>query len=202
MSYYAVDLLSSLPSGSSGGGSTVETPQETAPSRPEPVEEVPPEAIRTVDKKPKKKPLPKPVPKPAAKTPAKVPSWATADSLPTAEESPKPSAGGANRFGSGSSPAVTGTPFPYPWYLKTVSDKLESQWKPPPEFRNDTKCQVLFIIHADGKVTGAKVTKDSGDAFFDQLALRAVLYAGNMPPLPTGFREPELRVYMTFEGKK
>jgi len=201
MSYYAVDLLVALPSASSGGSPSVSVPVESVAAPSISVPDVPEEAIAVPEKNPKKHPAPaKKVPKPAEKTAAKVPTWATADSL-RSEETERPSRAGSAQGGSSNAAATTGTPFPYPWYLKTVSDRLERQWKPPEELRNNTRTQVVFVIRPNGQVSGAKVAKDSGDAFFDQLALRAVHNAGSMPPLPSGFREPELRVFMTFEGK-
>jgi TonB family protein len=196
MSYYAVDLLSVVPAGSTGGGSAAVTPAEPAPP-PEPVRSLPREAIKVADKKHPPKPVRPPPTKPATKTTPKVPSWAQTDSFAQDEAAKKPS-----NVGASGAAAAAGQPFPYPWYLKTVSDRLEKQWRPPEEFQTNTACQVRFVIQSNGQVSGVKIAKPSGDAFFDQLALRAVLDAGAMPPLPSGFNESELRVFMTFEGKK
>jgi len=111
------------------------------------------------------------------------------------------SGAGAGGGGSGIT-AEAGTPFPFPWYLKSVTEKLDRQWRPPQEFAADTLCQVVFTIHRDGQISDSKIEKASGDAFFDQLALRAVLYGNPLPPLPGGFPEENLRVHMKFVGKR
>ena len=92
---------------------------------------------------------------------------------------------------------ASGPSFPYPWYLKAVSDKLDQYWKPSGE----SVCQVRFIIARDGIVSSAVVSKSSGDSYFDQVALRAVQDASPMPPLPNGYPEETLRVFMTFKKK-
>jgi TonB family protein len=86
--------------------------------------------------------------------------------------------------------------------LKTIADRLDKQWKPPQEFQPDTVCQVTFIIGRGGDVSGSQIAKSSGDTLFDQLALRAVLYANPLPPLPNGFPDDTLKVHMTFVGRR
>lgn len=98
--------------------------------------------------------------------------------------------------------AEAGTPFPYPWYLKGIADRLDKQWHPPQEFQSDTICQIAFTIHRTGQVTDSKVEKSSGDSNFDQLALHAVLYSNPLAPLPAGFPDDTLRVHMKFVGKR
>jgi TonB family protein len=95
-----------------------------------------------------------------------------------------------------------GLAFPYPWYLKAIADRLDKQWRPPQEYAPDTACQVTFVIDRAGQVSGAQVTKVSGDSLFDQLALRAVLYSNPLPPLPNGFPDDQLKVHMKFVGRR
>ncbi len=97
--------------------------------------------------------------------------------------------------------AEAGPAFPYPWYLKSIADKLDSHWKPPENFQADTVCQIAFVIHRDGQVSGSVIEKASGDSVFDELALRAVLYSNPLPPLPGGFPDDTLKVHMKFVGK-
>ncbi len=99
------------------------------------------------------------------------------------------------------SSAKTGQPFPFPWYLKTVSDRLDRQWTPPDSASERTLCQVSFVIARDGRISGERISKASDDPFFDQLALRAVQAANPMPALPSGYPEATLNVHMTFKGK-
>ncbi len=206
MSYYAVDLLNS---GSAGGSISAEPSTPVAPTRaaisipvaktraPEPV--VPQEVeasdqdtIRLLAKlKKKRMGLAKPTSAPQA----------------SATSAPAP-AGAAGRAGSGESGtgsglvADAGPAFPYPWYLKAIADRLDKQWRPPQEFETDTVCQVTFKIDRSGQVSGSNVTKSSGDSLFDQLAMRAVLYANPLPPLPNGFPDDILTVHMKFVGRR
>lgn len=92
--------------------------------------------------------------------------------------------------------------FPYPWYLELIRDRLDRNWSPPTEFRSDASCQAVLTIEKHGTVRDAKIEKVSGDDFFDQLALRAVIYASPLPPLPTGLGEERLRVHIRFVGKR
>ncbi len=114
-----------------------------------------------------------------------------------------PGRGGAGGFGSGPGiVADSGTPFPFPWYLTAIAERLDKQWKPPQAYEPDTICVVTFNIARDGQISESKISKTSRDSLFDQLALRAVLYANPMPPLPNGFPEDSLKVHMKFVGKK
>ena len=111
--------------------------------------------------------------------------------------------GGIGLPGSGAGiVADAGPAFPYPWYLKSIADRLDKQWHPPQEFQPDTVCQVTFVIARSGDVSGSQIAKSSGDSLFDQLALRAVLYANPLPPLPNGFPDDTLKVHMKFVGRR
>jgi TonB family protein len=200
MSYYAVDLVSSLPAGGPAAVPTafpaaiatpkvMTAPKATAPS-PAAEEEVPAEDTIRLLAKLKKKRLA------LAKGQPQV--------SPGAAAAPAASGhGGIGLPGSGAGiVAEAGTAFPYPWYLKTIADKLDKQWKPPQEFEPDTVCQVTFVIARSGELSGSKITTSSGDQLFDQLALRAVLYANPLPPLPNGFPDDTLKVHMKFVGRR
>ena len=211
MSYYAVDLYS-LPAGSPGGGAAIQAPPVTAktppqqapvPAPPEPEERKPvsKEAIR-VPGKVKHRPPPTSKPKPVMN--AKL-SAALQRAMQEAQAHPGtggqvPGPMGVPGGGAGVS-AEAGPTFPYPWYLKQISEKLDKQWHPPKEFQSDTVCEVVFSIARSGEVSDSSVEKASGDSLFDQLALRAVLYANPLPPLPSGFPEDTLKVHMKFVGK-
>ena len=53
-----------------------------------------------------------------------------------------------------------------------------------------------------GQISGSVLSKSSGDSLFDQLAMRAVLYANPLPPLPNGFPDETLKVHMKFVGRR
>jgi len=207
MSYYAIDLVSSMPA---GGGSvpgpavsplqapaplTKVSAPRVAPPAPRAEEELPDQDTIRMLAKLKKKRLS------VQKSPSRVaPAESSNSENPATENAGR---GGTGLPGSGAGiVAEAGTPFPYPWYLKAIADRLDKQWRPPQEFEPDTTCQVTFVIDRAGQVSGSQLTKSSGDSLFDQLALRAVLYANPLPPLPNGFPDETLKVHMKFVGRR
>jgi TonB family protein len=202
MSYYAVDLMSSLPAGggispgSEAAPITAATPKGvSAPkvSAPKPAaeEEIPADdTIRLLDKL-KKKRLAL-----ARSQPAETPA-------PDVPAPPNQGSGGVGLAGSGSGVVADAGPgFPYPWYTRAIVDRLKGQWNPPHDYAPDTVCEVTFNINRAGQVSGLRISKRSGDAVFDQIGLRAVLYAGSFPSLPGGYLDDTLTVHMKFFGKR
>ncbi len=204
MGYYAIEILGSLPSGPAGGRARAPSVTESVKPQQAAPHETLRDSIRVLDKKHKT----------VTRTPLKAKHVIKA--VPRASQRPAPSvstegesaegkegAGGGSGAGGGGAGIVAeaGPAFPYPWYLKAIADRLDKQWHPPQEFQANTTCVVAFVIHTSGEVTGAALEKPSGDSFFDQLALRAVLYANPLPPLPGGYVDSTLQVHMTFVGK-
>ena len=60
---------------------------------------------------------------------------------------------------------------------------------------------VLFEIARDGQVASSKVEQTSGNSWYDQSALRAIVEANPFPPLPEGFPGRSLRVHFGFDFK-
>ncbi len=212
MSYYAVDLMSSLSSGGGGAFSSTSSPDAiTAPAAPKVSL---PKAMRTAPKVAKEevasdqdtiRMLAKLKKKRLAQQ--KLEAEESDSRLPVVGERSGTSQGsghgaGTNLGGGPGIMAATGTPFPFPWYLKAIADRLDQQWKPPQAYEPETECQVTFIINRTGQISGSTISKSSRDSLFDQLALRAVLFANPMPPLPHGFPDDTLKVHMKFVGKR
>jgi periplasmic protein TonB len=86
--------------------------------------------------------------------------------------------------------------FPYAWYLRQVQSKISEKWEG--QARDGSQPQVVFEIGRDGKVTGLKVEKSSGNPLYDQAALRAITDATPLPPLPDDFKESFLRIHLGF----
>jgi TonB family protein len=86
--------------------------------------------------------------------------------------------------------------FKYPWYLLNVQQKTERFWQPPFE---DEKLSVIisFVIIGDGTVTNLSVTKTSGNATVDNMAMRAVTLAAPFGKLPPGFSGDKLELNCT-----
>jgi protein TonB len=211
LSYYAVDLYSAPPAGASAPSAPDPAPAAPpAPAPPKPVVQeapVPKDAIKIPSKEKPKKAVPPPAkakpapPKPKHSAAFDAAMRALEKEGPAGARNSRPSAAGITGASGAGVVGEAGPAFPYPWYLKAIADKLDKQWHPPEEFQSDTLCEVGFTIVRDGQVSGATVEKPSGDSVFDQLALRAVLYANPLPPLPSGYPEETLKVHMKFVGK-
>ncbi len=86
--------------------------------------------------------------------------------------------------------------FPFAWYLRQVQSKISERWEGAA--RAGDQPQVVFEIGRDGKVTGLKVEKSSGNSLYDQAAIRAITDATPLPPLPADFKDAFLRVHLGF----
>jgi protein TonB len=96
-------------------------------------------------------------------------------------------------------PKIDAPEFDCSTYCPGFQRKVESQWSPPPEpTQGSAPAVVVFTIHRDGSVDGVEIETRSGNFYFDQAALRAVLQAAPLPPLPYSFADPTLRVHLSF----
>jgi colicin import membrane protein len=92
------------------------------------------------------------------------------------------------------------TDFPHAWYLRQVLTKVEAAWQrqgqiaEPPE-----KPLVIVEIQRDGSIATPRIEKSSGNAFYDQAALRAIMEARPFPPLPKDWTRPTLGVMFSFD---
>lgn len=92
--------------------------------------------------------------------------------------------------------------FPFTWYLRLIQQKVTERWVQPSRTAEaGLRVVVLFEIARDGQVTSPKVEKSSGNAWYDQSALRAVIEANPFPQLPEGFPGQSLRVHFGFDFK-
>jgi TonB family protein len=80
----------------------------------------------------------------------------------------------------------TTSEFQFPPYLAIVRDKVERNWSPPPGVKG-ARVKVLFRVLRTGRVGEAKLVESSGNFYFDQAAMRAILASSPFPPLPEGF---------------
>jgi TonB family protein len=71
-------------------------------------------------------------------------------------------------------------------YMEIVREKVERNWNPPPGAK-ETKATVAFRVSRSGRVTGANLQDPSGNFYFDQAAMRAILSSSPFPPLPEGY---------------
>lgn len=75
-----------------------------------------------------------------------------------------------------------------PWLdLGNIDDlivrRVNQQWKRPPAVRNGISVELIFQARPDGVITGASISRSSGDPTFDQSAVDAVRRVGRIPEL-------------------
>jgi TonB family protein len=96
--------------------------------------------------------------------------------------------------------AVDASDFPFTYYLRLIQSKIGERWSPPrAAAAGGERVIVLFEIQRDGQVREPTVERSSGNALYDQSALRAVAEASPFPPLPPEFKASSLRVHFGFE---
>jgi TonB family protein len=77
--------------------------------------------------------------------------------------------------------------FKYPAYLGIVRDRIQQNWNPPPGAVT-AKAKVEFTVLRSGRVEGSpKLLASSGNFYFDQAAVRAILMSSPLPPMPEDF---------------
>jgi protein TonB len=81
--------------------------------------------------------------------------------------------------------------FTFPPYLFMIRDKIERNWNPPPG-AVEVKAKVVFAVHRSGRVLTADLAEASGNFYFDQAAMRAVLQSGPFPPFPEGLYSEQM----------
>jgi colicin import membrane protein len=81
---------------------------------------------------------------------------------------------------------ATGEDFKFPPYLAMVRDKIVASWNPPPGLKG-VLSKVQFTVHRSGRVGETKLIASSGNFYFDQAAMRAIMTASPLPPMPEEF---------------
>jgi protein TonB len=163
--------------------------------------------------KPVLTPPPPPAPTRAAEPPRPdppralpAPAPAPAPPPPAVAAKPGPEPVKAGRPDGSSAPlsniSVDVSDFPFTYYLRQLQNKITEKWVPPRGASvGGEKAIVLFEIDREGQIKEPSVERSSGNAIYDQSAVRAVLEASPFPPLPQGFPGRSLRVHFGFEYK-
>jgi protein TonB len=141
------------------------------------------------------RPLPGPPapPAPRAPEPAALPSRA-----PAAPPAPPPSPGQPSgvAHGAGTVTIDATSDFAYAWYIAAMSRKINERWDP--RAMPGQQPRVTIQIARDGQVVSLRVERSSGNAAYDQAALRSVSEANPLPPLPDDWKKPNLTVTLQF----
>ena len=143
-------------------------------------------------------------PRPAEKELASLPSTPTPTPTPaparreaSAPAPPPQPLGAATGSASGAGPlTLSVSDFPYAYYIRQVSEKIRAQWNG--RAIPGQQPAVIFEIQRDGRLNQVSIDKSSGNAYYDQIALRAINDAGPFPPLPEEFKKPVLRIGLQF----
>lgn len=142
------------------------------------------------------------LPRPDSK---ELPTTATAASkaptpTPVAREAsapPPPPLGTSSGSTAGTGPVnLNVTDFPYAYYIRQVHQKIQERWNG--RAIPGQQPSVVFEIGRDGRLNGVVIDKTSGNAYYDQVALRAINDAGPFPPLPVEYKKSVLRIGLQF----
>jgi TonB family protein len=169
---------------------SVALPDRTLPAR----APTTPARVRPAEKELASLPSPSPSPVPTS-TPTAARRDSNASPAPAAP--PPPPLGSPTGSPTGAGPLTLNvTDFPYAYYIRQVAEKIRAQWngKAIP----GQQPAVIFEIRRDGRLNAVGIDKSSGNAYYDQVALRAINDAGPFPPLPEEFKKPMLRIGLQF----
>jgi TonB family protein len=173
-----------------------------APSLPEaslPSPKLPPRPSSTLPR-PGEKELP-PLSAPTERRPP-APTTAKPAETPTeARPAPPPPPGIATGSTSGTGVrTLEATDFPHAWYLRQVLAKVQDAWQRQNQMAEPAEKPLVMVeIQRDGSIAPPRIEKSSGNAFYDQAALRAIMDARPFPRLPEDWSRPSLRVMFSFD---
>ena len=86
-------------------------------------------------------------------------------------------------------------------YYGMIWVKIKEMWTIPENLLKemaDWETVVVITINRDGKIREMWVEKRSGNAFYDQMAMRAIKKAEPLPPIPKEFGENTLEIGIRF----
>jgi TonB family protein len=192
-----VSLGQSGPMSGAGGGAA-QTPPKPTPEPPPPPEEKQPTVVRPT------KEVRDEVPLPDARVAKKIPEPKADSGLRGADAASAASAqlaGGPALPGLGLGGAGGGSPFDqdfeYAYYVQQMLTRIHQRWQRT-AVRGTAVVVVRFTIARDGRVLDASVETPSGVSILDRGALRAVMLADPMPPLPNSYPRDQVGVHLRF----
>jgi len=117
-----------------------------------------------------------------------------------------PSTSGSGQQANNPSVVATGSAslnaslFKFPYYLKSLENKISGEWSPPPVLLEEAVVGAIVQFHVTrrGSIEAVEIEKSSGNSQFDQAALRAVYNSNPLPPLPEGLSDDRLKVHFSF----
>ena len=179
------------------------SPPAEKPKILKPPDEVPPPPSEKAKLLPAKEQTKKNPPLPAFTDP-KGKGKAPSSAQPPSSTAPSPPAGGSGTTaGAGAGNGVGGLTFDqpgfnYPYYYERVKIAIETNWFKPTA-TIPTSPVVHFSIQKDGTITDVELVTSSGLPFVDRAAVRAVVAASPLPPLPGDFLGGRVSLSVLFE---
>ena len=86
-------------------------------------------------------------------------------------------------------------------YYSMVWAKIKAQWTLPEDFqkgKTELESIIVMIIGRDGKVQKSWFENRSGNALYDQMAMRAIMKAEPLPPIPKEFSDHTVEIAIRF----
>ncbi|MGO8990722.1 MAG: energy transducer TonB [bacterium] len=86
-------------------------------------------------------------------------------------------------------------------YYNMIWAKIKKEWTLPgdlPKGKTDLETTIVIILERDGKVQKSSFEKRSGNAHYDQSAMRAIKKAEPLPPIPKEFSDETFEIGIRF----
>ncbi len=86
-------------------------------------------------------------------------------------------------------------------YYSLIWAKIKASWTIPEHLlkeRVDLETIIVIIIEVNGKVQKSWFEKKSGNALYDQMAMRAIIKAEPLPPIPKELNQESLEIGIRF----
>ncbi|MDQ6801010.1 MAG: TonB family protein [Acidobacteriota bacterium] len=172
-------------------------------AQPAPVAEITPAAQPAPITEPVAQPAPKPIekPRPSKKTAPPSPFGKSpkkaAEPIAQPVAAPVPAPAVDVPVGGSGVTQLEGGDFPYSIYIERMKTLIGTHWFRP-QVAENAAAIVYFVIDRDGTIRDAKVESGSSNGLYDRAALRAVLEASPLPPLPFGYSGNYLGVHLKF----
>jgi protein TonB len=154
------------------------------------------EGVKIQKTRPKPKPVVKQAPKPV-EPPREKPAEPVTPPAASAQRVVLPYAPVAG--GMSGQVAVDDANFEFAYYLQMVRAQIARNWTPPAGAATGARAEVYFRVDRSGALSGLRIDVGSGNAVFDQSALRAVVITQQLPPLPLGYSGADLGIHFGFE---
>jgi TonB family protein len=143
----------------------------------------------------------------------------TGSSQGTSASSPGSSTGSGSGVGTGtgSGTGTGGSPTGSPWgspsggssalqskldeYYSTIWERIKKEWILPGDLtkgKAELETIIIIVIERDGKIQKSWFEKRSGNALYDQSAMRAIKKADPLPPIPKEFSDNTFEIGIRF----